>query len=615
MSKGLFRRGLAAGVLLGMVSAGALQAGCYSSCCPIHRVEAADRTVMARVVALEVLHEGEVKTRATLRIEEELAGEGGAEEVVVTIPGGRREEGLHWDTGYVALEVGERYFLHLQRAEVGWELYQASAEKVDAGEWDDQKARFLGEGDEPPPLAKSAKSGDCGEVPPSRLTPSGYFEFEGQPGRLRLCDSGQPLVVAVDSEAFPAVVTRREAVALVREALDAWEAISGLRFVVTEPGDFGGAASTQEGGERIIHLQLHDLQSPIASDTTLGRAGGFLSNSAGGSVAGVEFGRLEDRWVVINHSSSLWTNAAQVAEVLTHEIGHALGLRHSSESASETETALTEAVMYYRVHNDGRGARTACYDADRIAFAYPAQLPPFAPTRHFRAASRPGDQPVSSVNRLTLAAFSSSGAPLSYSFPEGLAVSSGDWTFEAATGLLSFTPAAYYSDSVADPPGNFGNLRYVVSDGTHEAEGDILIVALRQDDNGLEDAIGRDNPLPEAWLEDQFGGAVVRANPTELRFQPGGDFDGDGLSNLQEFQLGTSAALASSGPLALAFSAGDNHLQLDAVVPGSLLQIERSADLATWLPVALGVGATGENGLTLPEVSGERGFFRVRYGP
>ncbi len=64
-------------------------------------------------------------------------------------------------------------------------------------------------------------------------------------------------------------------------------------------------------------------------------------------------------------------NGSKMAEeVYAHELGHTLGLGHSSEDAGETNQVLRNALMYYRAHDDARGARLENDDIAGIRVLY-----------------------------------------------------------------------------------------------------------------------------------------------------------------------------------------------------------------------------------------------------
>jgi len=104
--------------------------------------------------------------------------------------------------------------------------------------------------------------------------------------------------------------------------------------------------------------------------------------------------------------------------------------------------------------------------------------------------------------------------------------------------------------------------------------------------------------LPDAWER-----ALIAASEGRLGsladILPGDDIDGDGLSNLQEYLLGTYALDRADG-LALEIvdvSGGRARLRFGATV-GRTYTIRTSTDLSTWTPTSFSLTVSGEFNLT-----------------
>lgn len=101
---------------------------------------------------------------------------------------------------------------------------------------------------------------------------------------------------------------------------------------------------------------------------------------------GVEHWRIEEGDIVTNDGLDCWYAESPfpgrfVDRLLTHELGHTLGIDHSSENPGETDQRLRDAAMYYVIdRDDTRSAGLEPDDLDALRTLYrPGGVPPPPP--------------------------------------------------------------------------------------------------------------------------------------------------------------------------------------------------------------------------------------------
>jgi len=97
--------------------------------------------------------------------------------------------------------------------------------------------------------------------------------------------------------------------------------------------------------------------------------------------------------------------------------------------------------------------------------------------------------------------------------------------------------------------------------------------------------------LPDAWEQMQLYMAG-RGLDDLAAISPAADFDGDGLSNYQEYIAGTYAADATETFFLRVKSASATSVSVEFfTITGKIYSMERSSDLKVWSPVDFSVGA------------------------
>src|SRR5207247_10668674 len=102
--------------------------------------------------------------------------------------------------------------------------------------------------------------------------------------------------------------------------------------------------------------------------------GGFCSSGEQQTVNGMTVHRIVEGDVTVNNRVGSCFGATNTAEILTHEIGHAIGLAHPSQNFNEPNPVLKDATMFFVAHFDGRGASVHADDVAGVSALYPVAV-------------------------------------------------------------------------------------------------------------------------------------------------------------------------------------------------------------------------------------------------
>ena len=558
--------------LLGLTD---LKGGCLDATCEAELFERSQAVAKVEVITRESFIDSDdtIATRYQLRRIENYKGEVPTEFEIISA-GGKLEHECHLRSDFLDLQPNQKYALMLHQDEQGrWTAPGMMA--LNAPDGCEQTCQYLHNGacgSRPQHATVAATTADVGfdtansGVPSSKVTTTGYLETSGQPTRFTACDGNEPIryLVDVNVSQLPSGMNVNAALAAVREALNVWSSVSSLKFVYDGTESFGSAASSISVYDKRLRIQLHDPFGAV-SGSILGIGGGVFrtasSSYTGGTISGQGFQERLYGYVVmenVTNQSSL-QNADKFKHVLTHELGHALGLAHSSEDPNEADTILKNATMYFLASNSG--AVINAYDSDRIQFGYPAaQTPPTAVNRVISAItthSSYGALPTNmlGVNRIRLRSYDRQGDVASATIVE--LANTGAGTFSINGNDLVFTPSDFYnngrlSDAQIQQGYYYDYADVVFNDGIHQSRPIRYTVIALNSDSTPSDG------LPDNWMTDHFGATTVGAIGRDRH--PDSDPDGDGLSNRLEFCLNSNPKNPQSGPIAVSFVASSRKL-------------------------------------------------------
>jgi hypothetical protein len=355
--------------------------------------------------------EGQIYTHITLTIDEVLKGDVSVTELTVKQPGGAVGHTHTWIFGSPEFTTGEQVMLFLSCNDDGTlrvaHFYQGKFSII-SDEITGKKMVFRN--DNPSQVlvlrgrdkekAADPNPGKLRELesfktriraivseetqrPKARSMPSIHFTPPSVTGASELLpefhtpnmsrwfepDDGLPVKMRVNAQGEPAAPGYGfEQIAV---ALKAWSGVDGSSFHYQDDG-FTDADGFQEDGVSAISFgdPLGQMDPPVDCAGLLAIAGFMQDVTETRIVNGQSFFRIVEGDVVFNtgwKGCGFLEDFNNLAEVAAHELGHVLGLAHSTDP---------EAIMYPYAHLDHRGGSLGKDDIDGLVFLYPATVAP-----------------------------------------------------------------------------------------------------------------------------------------------------------------------------------------------------------------------------------------------
>lgn len=344
-----------------------------------------------------------------------------------------------------------------------------------------------------------------------QMTPMWALLNPATPSRWFEPDSNQPVVFYVNQAGAPGFLRPQEDMQAV---INAWS-VAGSSLRLTYGGSTGGCGVQRADNANTISFNNCDNYfAPSQSCSGLLAVSGIVRYYPDQTkmIGGTRFAKAIESNISFNpYGLCNFTNRCQIQEVMTHEMGHAVGLGHSSDAA---------ATMAAYVHFDNRCALLMPDDVQGLKAVYPggssvgqlrittADLPPVSPDRDYAANLEAsggaggyqwrvlsGQMPFGMQLGMSGMLFGKTNAPGSYPFVAEVRDSSGNASQSSfmlvvkQPGLGPEITEAYYKKKKVFLTGaNFEAEAMVYVDGvglTSRLEGSMLITQKRKQKPGL----------------------------------------------------------------------------------------------------------------------------------